>query len=59
MVVSGSPAKVICEASKIMLKDGSGRPAYPWTTHFYRGYPEEVVHQWLKDIEDHANDKSP
>lgn len=46
-VFGGSPASKICEASKIKLKDGSGRSAYPWTGHFYRGYPEAVVKQWL------------
>jgi acyl-[acyl carrier protein]--UDP-N-acetylglucosamine O-acyltransferase len=45
-VVGGSPAKPICPTSAIKLKDGSGRPAYPWTTHFTRGYPAEVVAGW-------------
>lgn len=47
MVAAGSPATEICPASKIKLRDGTGRPAYPWTTHFHRGYPEHVVSQWL------------
>lgn len=46
-VVGGSPAKYLCETSKIKLKDGSEQPAYPWTAHFSRGYPEEVVKNWL------------
>lgn len=50
MVVLGVPAKPICEASKIKLKDGTDRPAYPWTTHFHRGYPESVVQSWLDSI---------
>lgn len=50
MVVSGSPAQVICKASKIKLKDGTGRPAYPWKTHFHRGYPEEIVRRWINQI---------
>jgi acetyltransferase-like isoleucine patch superfamily enzyme len=45
-VVGGSPAKPICPTSAIKLKDGSGRPAYPWTTHFTRGYPPEAVARW-------------
>jgi acetyltransferase-like isoleucine patch superfamily enzyme len=45
-LVGGSPAKFICEASAITLRDGSGNPAYPWTTHFRRGYPPEVVAGW-------------
>lgn len=48
-VVGGSPAKFLCETSKIKLKDGSGRPAYPWTSQFTRGYPSEIVAGWLAD----------
>jgi acetyltransferase-like isoleucine patch superfamily enzyme len=50
-VAAGSPAKFICAANEIKLKDGTGRPAYPWRDHFHRGYPEAVVSQWLKDAE--------
>lgn len=45
-VVGGTPAKFLCSTDKIMLKDGSGRHAYPWTTHFSRGYPQEIVEMW-------------
>lgn len=45
-VVGGVPAKVLCATSAIQLKDGSG-PAYPWTRHFHRGYPPEIVEQWM------------
>jgi acetyltransferase-like isoleucine patch superfamily enzyme len=45
-VVGGSPAKELCEMSKIKLKDGSGRNAYPWPLHFHRGYPEDIVQEW-------------
>lgn len=48
MVVAGVPAKVLCETSRVQLSDGSG-PAYPWTRHFHRGYPEEVVAKWLEE----------
>ena len=47
-VVGGSPATFICDASAITLRDGSGKPAYPWTTHFRRGYPPEVTAGWDK-----------
>lgn len=47
MAVAGVPAKVVGEAANIKLRDGTGRPAYPWTTHFHRGYPEEITRQWL------------
>lgn len=45
-VVAGNPAQFLCDASKIRLKDGSGDPAYPWTTHFRRGYPAEITAGW-------------
>lgn len=45
-VVGGSPARFLCEASRIKLRDGSGRSAYPWTTHFERGYPADIVQAW-------------
>lgn len=50
-VVVGVPAKFVCRAEEIKLKDGSGRAAYPWRTHFSRGYPEHVVKQWLDEVE--------
>lgn len=51
MAVSGSPAKIMCEASQLKLKDGTGRQAYPWINHFRRGYPEEVVSRWLDELQ--------
>jgi acetyltransferase-like isoleucine patch superfamily enzyme len=45
-VVGGSPAKYICHSEKIKLKDGTDAPAYPWPSHFTRGYPDEVVAEW-------------
>ena len=50
-VVAGSPAKYICDTSKLRLKDGSDRLAYPWRRHFHRGYPENVVAEWLKEFD--------
>ena len=50
-VVAGAPAKVICATNEIKLKDGSNAPAYPWRKHFHRGYPENVVLEWLKELE--------
>lgn len=46
MLYSGNPAKKVCLASKIRLKDGTRRPAYPWIKHFHRGYPQEVITEW-------------
>jgi acetyltransferase-like isoleucine patch superfamily enzyme len=49
-VVAGIPAKLICKTSDILLRDGSGKPAYPWRRHFHRGYPLEVVSKWLEEF---------
>ena len=49
-VVAGVPAHLICQTSEIILKDGSGDPAYPWRRHFHRGYPQEIVKKWLEDF---------
>ena len=48
-LVVGVPAKQVGMASDIVRRDGSGEPAYPWTGHFHRGYPAEVVERWLRD----------
>lgn len=50
VVVAGSPAKYICATSKLKLKDGSESVAYPWRRHFHRGYPAEVVQEWLREF---------
>lgn len=47
-VVAGNPAKIICETSKIKLKNNPNESAYPWPRHFHRGYPEEVIQEWEK-----------
>lgn len=44
-IVSGVPARLLGPTSSLQLKDGSG-PAYPWTRHFHRGYPQEVLDSW-------------
>jgi len=45
-VVAGIPARVVKDASEVILRDGTGRPAYPWTSHFHRGYPENTIKSW-------------
>jgi carbonic anhydrase/acetyltransferase-like protein (isoleucine patch superfamily) len=49
-VVAGSPARMVCQTQDILLKDGSGKPAYPWRRHFHRGYPNDVVAGWLEEF---------
>jgi acetyltransferase-like isoleucine patch superfamily enzyme len=46
MVVAGVPACVVGVTKEIKLRDGSGRPAYPWTQHFTRGFPATVTANW-------------
>jgi acetyltransferase-like isoleucine patch superfamily enzyme len=49
MVVAGVPARVIGKASDIKLRGSSGKPAYPWTQHFSRGYPASITEHWMSD----------
>ncbi|NTV51370.1 MAG: N-acetyltransferase, partial [Desulfobulbaceae bacterium] len=51
MLYMGSPAEKICSVRKIKLQDGTGRSAYPWNSHFSRGYPEDVVTRWSSNGE--------
>jgi acetyltransferase-like isoleucine patch superfamily enzyme len=46
-VVGGVPAKFLCNVKEIPLRSGKG-PAYPWPSHFHRGYPMHVVTEWEK-----------
>jgi UDP-3-O-[3-hydroxymyristoyl] glucosamine N-acyltransferase len=56
MLYMGSPAEKICSASKIRLQDGTRRPAYPWISHFSRGYPEDVVAMWGSQMAGNKNE---
>lgn len=56
MAVAGVPAKIIGEAKAILRRDGSGEAAYPWTNHFHRGYPDEIVHRWKTIQREITND---
>jgi acetyltransferase-like isoleucine patch superfamily enzyme len=51
MVVAGVPAVVVGETKSIIRRDGSGEAAYPWTHHFQRGYPEDLVKSWKTEAE--------
>ena len=46
MAVAGVPARIKCETKEILMRDGSGESAYPWTKHFHRGYPEVITKKW-------------
>lgn len=49
-VVGGVPARRICGVEEIELRDGSGRPAYPWRRHFRRGYPVDRIEAWAGEF---------
>lgn len=47
-IVSGNPMRDRGATSRIKLR-GSRLPAYPWTRHFHRGYPADIVARWIAD----------
>lgn len=49
-VVGGAPSHFLCPTSAIKLKDGTGRDAYPWPTHFHRSYPEMIAAKWREEF---------
>lgn len=50
-LVSGSPAKRLCKASDMRMKNDVRIRAYPWRKRFVRGYPESVVEKWASGLE--------
>lgn len=46
-LVLGSPARHVKDVRDI--KDKNGNTKYPWKYNFHRGYPQEVVNEWIKD----------
>ena len=50
-IVAGVPGKILGATSKIKRR-GMDIAAYPWPTHFRRGYPKEVLDQWSVDFGD-------
>ena len=58
MVVAGVPARIIGETKSIKKRDGSGEPAYPWTAHFHRGYPENIVEMWKSTADAISRDEN-
>lgn len=45
-LVQGNPAKIVCNANVLRMKNDIRIKAYPWYKRFFRGYPEEVVLKW-------------
>lgn len=52
MLAAGVPARMRGPASSVSRRDGGGEPAYPWTRHFHRGYPADIVARWRADSEE-------
>ena len=50
-LISGSPAKRLCKASDMRLKDDIRIKAYPWKNRFVRGYPSGVIEAWASGLE--------
>lgn len=50
-LISGSPAKRLCKASDMRLKNDVRVRAYPWRNRFVRGYPESIVEKWAQGID--------
>jgi len=50
-LVSGVPAKRLCNATDMRLKNDIRVRAYPWRDRFIRGYPADVIAQWASGIE--------
>lgn len=46
MIVAGNPARVLKETASVRLSKSPGNSAYPWTKHFRRGFPPEIVAEW-------------
>ncbi len=48
MVARGQPAKVVCPADILRMHSDPAQRTYPWRKRFHRGYPQEIVEEWLK-----------
>jgi len=46
MFANGSPARSICKASVLRMKENPAMKAYPWAGRFQRGYPDSVWQAW-------------
>ena len=48
-LMSGNPAKVLCDASIIRMHDNPKEKAYPWRKRFHEGYSEKDIATWLNE----------
>ena len=45
----GTPAKVVKDVREIRF-NSEGPTVYPWRHHFFRGYPDYIVENWLREV---------
>jgi acetyltransferase-like isoleucine patch superfamily enzyme len=50
-LVAGSPARRLGDAREVRDASDPGSFAYPWTRRFHRGYPRDVVSDWMASQE--------
>jgi acetyltransferase-like isoleucine patch superfamily enzyme len=48
-IVVGSPAKPMGPTTKIKLLDNPEKSAYPWTTHYHKGYSQNDIDRWMSE----------
>jgi acetyltransferase-like isoleucine patch superfamily enzyme len=46
----GNPVRIKKDLSKIKIFGSIDVAAYPWRKHFHRGYPEEVILDWINEF---------
>lgn len=56
MAVAGVPAKITGHTKNILRRSVNKEPAYPWTKHFHRGYPQELVDSWISGMQEVIDD---
>ncbi len=50
-LISGVPAKRLCNASDMRIKGDIRIRAYPWRKRYVRGYPDYIIKQWANDLD--------
>lgn len=58
-IVAGVPARPMGQAAAVRLRTTPPAAAYPWRTHFHRGYPPELVAEWRREaVSQEADDRA-
>ena len=56
-LVTGNPAKAVCDVRILRMPENPKEKAYPWRNRFHRGYPEEVVSLWSEQATNMVKNK--